>query len=568
MAEQTPNNEPIQESQEPFIPPSLMLILAGIGLLVAVVVALTQPTFTVVGYGGLALMVASLILWVLLAPGDARAALTGRTVRYGGTSVFVTILVIVALVAVYTVVRNLQLRVDLTQRNDFSLTDQSRAAVAGIGVDPNIPNIKLLAFYGPAQSGQRDSDSVLFDDYVAASGGKISYEFINPDQNPELASQYQIFRYGQIVVVAIGEDGQPDVENAETVGTLDQGQITNAILKVAAQGVFQGIFLTVTDNTASQMTVLKQLMSTRFDWVTRDVSLLSLNSPEATLRLNDPNVDGQVVVIPGGSQPLSDAELQILIDYVNAGGDLVIFAGTNLNTDRTSLATADNLNTYLFDNFGIRINPDLVIDQTQRFQNELQPIATTFDSTSFITNNSITRTQAAAAFELAHSISVANAPPENVTVTQLIRSSAGAYAKSDIAPLLQTQDQNERQQLLAKADTDPVGPFVLAASAENTQTGAKVVVFGSTSIADDFYASTSASNLPLAVNSLIWATNFDQFASTINVQQQQRPQDTPIFAEANTLRSISFVTFVLLPFGVLAIGILVWWSNRERARNR
>jgi ABC-type uncharacterized transport system involved in gliding motility auxiliary subunit len=568
MAEQTPNNEPIRETQEPFIPPSLLLILAGVGLFVAIVVALTQPTFTVVGYGGLALTVASLVLWVLLAPGEARAALTGRTVRYGGTSLLVTVLVIVALVAVYTVVRNMELRVDLTQRNDFSLTDQSRAAIVGIGVDPNIPNIKMLAFYGPAQSGQRDSDSVLFDDYVAASNGKISYEFINPDQNPELAAQYQIFRYGQIVVVAEGEDGTPDVENAEVVGTLDQGQLTNAILKVAAQGVFQGLFLTVQDNTSTQMTVLKQLMTTRFDWVTRDVSLLSLNSPEGNIVLNDPNVDGQVVVIPGGSQPLSDAELEILTNYLNAGGDLVIFAGTNLNADRTALATAENLNNYLFDNFGIRINPDLVIDHTQRFQNELQPVATTFDSTSFITNNSITRTQAAAAFELAHSITIANTPPENVTITSLIRSSAGAYAKTDVEPLLANQDPNARQQLLAQAENDPVGPFVLAASAENTQTGAKVVVFGSTAIADDFYANTNASNLPLAVNSLIWTTNFDQFASTINVQQAQRPQDTPIFAEANELRSISFVTFVVLPFGVLAIGILVWWSNRERARNR
>jgi ABC-type uncharacterized transport system involved in gliding motility auxiliary subunit len=568
MAEQTPNNEPIRETQEPFIPPSLLLILAGVGLFVAVVVALTQPTFTVVGYGGLALTAASLVLWVLLAPGEARAALTGRTVRYGGTSLLVTVLVIVALVAVYTVVRNMELRVDLTQRNDFSLTDQSRAAIVGIGVDPNIPNIKMLAFYGPAQSGQRDSDSVLFDDYVAASNGKISYEFINPDQNPELAAQYQIFRYGQIVVVAEGEDGTPDVENAEVVGTLDQGQLTNAILKVAAQGVFQGLFLTVQDNTSTQMTVLKQLMTTRFDWVTRDVSLLSLNSPEGNIVLNDPNVDGQVVVIPGGSQPLSDAELEILTNYLNAGGDLVIFAGTNLNADRTALATAENLNNYLFDNFGIRINPDLVIDHTQRFQNELQPVATTFDSTSFITNNSITRTQAAAAFELAHSITIANTPPENVTITSLIRSSAGAYAKTDVEPLLANQDPNARQQLLAQAENDPVGPFVLAASAENTQTGAKVVVFGSTAIADDFYANTNASNLPLAVNSLIWTTNFDQFASTINVQQAQRPQDTPIFAEANELRSISFVTFVVLPFGVLAIGILVWWSNRERARNR
>ena len=45
-------------------------------------------------------------MWVLLAPQQARAAFTGRTARFGGTSVLVTIMLIVAMALIYHRRRN------------------------------------------------------------------------------------------------------------------------------------------------------------------------------------------------------------------------------------------------------------------------------------------------------------------------------------------------------------------------------------------------------------------------------------------------------------------------------
>jgi ABC-2 type transport system permease protein len=316
------------------------------------------------------------------------------------------------------------------------------------------------------------------------------------------------------------------------------------------------------------MVTLKQQLTQVYDWNVTDVSPLTLNSPEAEFTLNDPNVDGDVVVIPGGTAPLSDEALQILTDYLDNGGSVVIFAETNLTETGVSLATAENLNSYLLENFGIGVNSDLIIDQTQAFQTPLYPAATSLDSASYITNQDIDRTQAVIIFTQTHSIQLTNVPPANVTISRLVQSSADAYAKTDVTPLLQATDQATAQQLIARSDNDPVGPFVLAASAENAQTGARVVLFGSTSVGLDNFADPNITNFDVAANSLRWATRFNEFAPQISTVQDQRPQDTPIFAEANELRSISFITFIVLPFGVLAIGILVWWSNRERARTR
>jgi hypothetical protein len=148
-----------------------------------------------------------------------------------------------------------------------------------------------------------------------------------------------------------------------------------------------------------------------------------------------------------------------------------------------------------------------------------------------------------------------------VTVEELIRTSENAYAKTDIQALLDNPDA------AAQTEADPKGPFVLAASAENSVTGARVVLFGSASVpANNFAVGSGLVNLQAAFNSLVWATRFNDFFSTVNIQSAVRPQDAPVFATDQQLREINLLTIFLLPFGVLIIGLLVWWNNRERVR--
>ncbi|MEP7290123.1 MAG: Gldg family protein [Chloroflexota bacterium] len=556
MTDQTPNS-----TNEPFIPPHYLLILSGLGFLAALIVALTQAEFGVLGYGGLAFGVLALLMWVLLAPQQARNAITGRTVRFGGTSLIVTIVLLVALIGIYAVVRNLNLRADLTQTDTFSLSDESRGAMTALAADPNAPNVKILAFYGISQAGTRDQATLLFDDYAETSGGKISYEFVDPDREPQTVGLYHVTSGGQIAVAKLNEAGEPDAANAEIVPSTNQQGLTNAILKASSSGVFNAYFLNVADGLGANMSILKQNLTDRYGWNIEDVSLLDLTRVGSEFNLNDPNVTGQVIIIPGGSAPLTDAELQILKDYVGAGGDLIILAGTNLNADQTSLATSDNLNTWLAQDFGVSFGKDVVIDGTQAFQTPLLPVAIDLDSSSFITTNGIPRGQSALVFEVPNSITLADSFPAGVTVTSLVRSSSTSYAKTDLQAVI---DNN-----IDKAEGDAEGPFTLAASAENAATGAHVTLFGSTSLGDDNYSALQNSgvdNLGVTFNSLIWSTNFNDYFTQITVQQQQRPQDQPIFADTQDLRNINFITLLVLPFGVLAIGILVWWNNRERAR--
>ena len=556
MAQQTPNTS----QQEPFIPPQYLLILSALGFIVAIVVALTQPEFGVVGYGGVAFGILALLMWVLLAPQQARNAFTGRTARFGGTSLLVTVILIVAMALIYHAVQSANLRYDLTQTNAYSLSPESRQAVVGLAADSNAPKIQIVAFYGPSQASQRDQVTLLFDDYKKASNGKIDYKFVDPEREPQTATLYKITTGGSIAVTKLDDTGAPDTKDAQVVTSPDQQGLTNAILKASASGVFDAYFLNVTDGTAAQMSILKTNLSSRYGWTTKDVSLLQLTSPESPdFNLDDPNVTGQVIIIPGGSAALADAELKVIQDYVAKGGDLVIMAGTNLNTDKTSLATSDNLNNWLMQDFGVSFNKDVVIDKTQAFQSPLLPVATNLDGSSFVTSNGIPVGQAALVFETPNSINVAATAPANVTVKSIVRSTSASYSKANLQDILDNK--------IDKADGDASGPFVLGATAENTQTHARIILLSSTALGNDQYASfQNIDNLSVTFNSLIWATNFNDYFTQITVQQAQRPQDQPIFADEQSLRNINFITIIILPFGVLLIGVLVWWNNRERAR--
>jgi ABC-type uncharacterized transport system involved in gliding motility auxiliary subunit len=564
-ADQVPNST--QPEQEPFIPPYFLLILAGIGFLVAILVLLTQASFNVVGWGGLGLGLLSLFIWGLMAPDQARAILTGRTARYGGTTIVVTLIFIAALVAVYAFVKGRSIRWDLTQRDNFSLNDQNRQAMAGLAVEPNVPKIKILAFYGAQQAGQRDQDQVLFEDYATTSQGKISYEFIDPDRNPGLAQQFNITAGGRIVVVPLDASDQPVVDKAQTVNFLAQEQLSNAILRVAASGDFRAYFLTVDDGLDfdgtgdTGLSELNNVLKDSFNWKTQALSFLDLANPASTVKLNDAAADGEVLVIAGGSKTLTDEQLKYLTDYLDNGGRLVIFSAPLTADGAPVLATSENLNQYLDDKFGLRFANNVVLDPQQQFQNEFNPIVGDFDATSFVTTNvnSFARAGQGVVFSLPRSVEIAPALPQNVVVTELAKTSDQSFARTDPAVLTSTE-------IVQPAETDPKGPFVVMASAENTATGARVVLVGSQYVPINGYAANTPNHL-LGRDSLIWATKFEEFFAKIPVLDvQQRPEDRPIFVDAQVGRNINFLTLILLPFGVLFIGLWVWWNNRERAR--
>jgi ABC-type uncharacterized transport system involved in gliding motility auxiliary subunit len=557
------NTQP-QEKFDPIIPPWLLLVIAGIAFLVAFGVAFTQGALTVVSIAAFFVSIAALVGWALFAPGQKGAELIGRALRFGGVSIIVTLIFIVALVAVYSVVKSRNWRIDLTQQDTFSLSENSRIAVQALGADPTAPAVRILAFYGVSQAANRDQQSILFDDFVANSNGKISYEFIDPDRNPVLAEQLGVTQPGQIVIVPLNADGTQDTESAQVIDAFSQEQLINGIIRVATTGDFRAYFLSVEDGlelTSTEgggMSQLNEILTGTLEWTTQEVSLLDIAAGD--INLSDPLANGVVVVIPGGKTALSDENIAVLSNFVNAGGDLIVFADVNLDAEEQSLVTADNFTNFLKQNYGVSFSRDLVLDTTQAFSSEFELYTTDYAPGTPITGIFDQIRNPTFVFDTPHPLVLEAAPPSNVVVTTLLSSSEDAYAKS--IPALLGGDTE-------RAETDATGPFPLAVSAENSVTGSRVVLVGSKQFPTNRYLdfrSLNVVNTDFTFYSLVWTTAFDDFFTRIPaVTRETTPQDTPIFASEQQLTTINFVTVILIPFGILAIGVYVWWSRRNSA---
>lgn len=554
MAEQT---QPTEQTQ-PIIPPSVLLGVAGVALLIALAVVLVQGSFGVIGWAALATTVLALVLLVLLAPQAVVDALAGRTFRFGGTSILVTLVFLAVLITVYWFTVTMNWTVDLTQTDQYSLNEQNADAIQQLAVDPASPPVEIIGFFDSAQPDQRERTEILLREYEDAGNGKITYRFINPDRQPLEAQRYNATS-GSLVVRNTTND---DPEAAEVINTgfgFEQTSLTNAILSVSAAGDFQAFFLEVEDGLSIDaqggegLSDLTGILVDRFNWDIQQVSLLDFTSEDSELELNSSAIDGEVVVIVGGSQQLSTLETDFLIEYIDNGGSLVIFASPDI--DEPSLASSEELNTYLSENFGLSYESNIILDPQQSIQSLDTIYATSFGSGTFVTANIPRNSLVIAPF--ARSIAIAEETPANVQTYNLVRTGSDAYAKTI---------EELRGENVEREDDDPQGPLTIAAAAENTETGARIVLFGSSTIpVNQLSLVQNAANLQISFNALVWATGFDTFIEGIPqiTELDFNPADVPVTADTQQLNLINMISLFVLPFGMLAIGGVVWFTRRR-----
>jgi ABC-type uncharacterized transport system involved in gliding motility auxiliary subunit len=104
---------------------------------------------------------------------------------------------------------------------------------------------------------------------------------------------------------------------------------------------------------------------------------------------------------------------------------------------------------------------------------------------------------------------------------------------------------------------DAKGPLTLAAAASNSQTGARLVVFGNSTFAINAVTSQPG-NVDLFLNSVNWLAE-QESQITIRPKPFQTRQ-----LVLNNLQVIQIfgMSVVLMPLAVLVVGAMVWWRRR------
>lgn len=541
-------------TQQPIIPPFILIGLAGVGLLVAFTSLLVSGALGIVGWAALGVGALALVALVVLAPQTVLSAFTGRNFRFGGTSILVTVVLIGALIAGYVIIANFEVVWDVTGNDEFKLNAQAQAAITALGADPNVQAIELIAFYDSSLRGEQERRELLLQDYVNYSNNKVTYRLEDPNRNPALAQFYTAVN-GDIVVQLAGNDDAAGVEKVQTAFGFDQNQITNAILSIASSGDFRAYFLNIDSAVSSEDTEglgaseVSGILSDRLRWTVNEVSSIDLLSTGSEFELLDETADGEVLVVIGGNRELREEEVQLITNYVNEGGHLVLMASPDI--DGVALASTASLNDWLKQNLGLSFSSDVVIDPTQNFQSPFLPAITDLDANQYITSN-MAANNGALVLQLPRQIIIEPTLPNGVSVTPIARSSEGSYLKPVSSLLAEDID---------KTDETVEGPFVVMAVAENSNTGSRVVLVGSQDLATNQFG---AINLDVSLSTVIWATNYQAFFESLpRVAPDDFSQDIPIVATNDVINRINFVNLFALPFGILFIGGFVWWNRRK-----
>jgi ABC-type uncharacterized transport system involved in gliding motility auxiliary subunit len=516
----------------------MALVVGAVALLAAGAIWVVTQQFDVYVQAALAVGILGVALAGLMNPNAVQAWLGGRQARYGGNA-FVLVLAVLGIVVIanYLAARN-PASFDLSQDKLGSLAPETLEALKQLPAQT-----KALYFYSNFSGGLSSATTDLLERYYKAGAGHFTYEAINLDENPIVAEQYNVSRANQVVMV-MGDQQQ-------VIDFASETELTAALLRLIKPTSTTVYFLTGHGE--------RQTTSGQADLGSVVESLTKQNYTIASLDLQVTTTipaDARAIVIAGPLVPVTADEVTLLQGYLNQGGALILMLDPVVQPDmQTKPGDVEPLVTYLSEAWGINLPQDILIDfYNSAFSGgQAQPFVPT--NASYGPSQITARLQnLKTLFPLARSVVLAGGTgrPE-ITYTPLVNLDAQAWGETDFDSL--SADSGPQA-----GEGDTQAPIYLGLAAENPATQARIVVFGDSDFAVDQLANGSNGNANLFINSVNWAA---QEESLLNLTPKVPTQRSLTPADLLTGGLVLLTVIFIIPFGILAAGVVTWFMRRR-----
>lgn len=479
----------------------------------------------------MAVVVLGLAAFVLLEPDRVRQALTGRRARYGSNAAVLVLAFTGILVALNYLVYKNPKSWDLTEDKLNTLSQETLDTLQALD-EP----VEVTGYYTQRALYAQEQAQALLDSYKQEGDGNFSYDFIDPEANPLVAQEAGIAQ-DQTLVLQMGERQQQVLYAGET-------DLTSALVRLMSGEELTVYFLSghgeyeLEGGSDRSINIASGALSSK-NYSVAELNLLAeMQVPE----------DADLLVIAGPMLPLTEEEVDLIAEFSQNGGALVVMEEPPVLTDFGE--AGDPLAEYLTENWGITLGDDIVFSPSQA-GNEVIAVA---DQYGF---HPITDKLASVAtfYPSARSVQVGT-EAENVNLTPLVMTAPydTTWAETDMQALLEG---------VAEADEleDLPGPVTLAVAGEHRETGSRVVVFGDADFASDFNF-YSQRNGDMLVNAADWVTGQEELINLTPREQTQRFLLPPFPAYTNL---VILVTVFLLPGLMLGAGLWVWAQRRRRS---
>ena len=523
----------------------LILSLGLIGIFVPLIVYVIRHQFNIFGQAIFVLGFLCLGLYVGLQYPRILRALGGRQVRYGGNALLMTVLFIGIIAIVAFMSQRYFKRIDLTANKSFSISSQT------VKVLDNLSRpVKIWGFFGPY--GNRADAETLLKSYQQRGGGKITYEFIDPDTRPTLARQYGL-QDGEadVIVLESGDRKQKITGSAES-------DITSALLKISSDKQKVVYLLTghgeySSDGTSQDGILLAKQALERDNYTIKTLNLITGSTPAITSttgltvtggsgqrQFGAIPADASVLIIAAPQAPIEVGEWQVISQWLTNGGKLYLLVD--------ALDGPTGLEDMLLANWGLAIRDDLVIDPVGAALGDAATLVIQRGSYSPITKD----LRAEAILPGARSLQPASDPAQGITVTPLAQTSEQSWGETDLA--------NLNRGVRMDAGKDAAGPLTIALTMVRDAAGggkSRLAVYGNTRFATDRWF-TSGGNQEFFLNAVNWLSEDEQLISI----RPRAPEDRTLFIPPTDAKLIAFGVVGGLPLLVLVLGGIVWWRRR------
>ncbi len=294
-----------------------------------------------------------------------------KKIGYSTHSVIYTLIVLGILAVINIIFIGNFYRLDLTENKIFSISKATKDVLKKLDDMVNIQIFFTKEEKLPPQLIElKRQVTDIIDEYTAYGGSHLTIEFIDPEDDPDLAQRMQFMGIpkvqvniiqkdkAEVAAVYLGmsimfEDRNETIPVIQNVRTLEY-DLTSAILKVIKKEPETVGFVSWNKETLQQdpFSDIQRSLQKQYD-----VKNINLSSEETILK----DIDTLIAITP---EEVTDKEKTALDQFLMQGGkEIYLVDMIRLKTDKQ--LEAENVNTNITDflaHYGFQLTPDLVLD--------------------------------------------------------------------------------------------------------------------------------------------------------------------------------------------------------------
>jgi hypothetical protein len=529
--------------------------VGGAALLVGIISLIWQGGVTTFVLVALAIGILGIVVWAIMTPQDFTGFVTGRKVLYGTSAVFSTLLLVGIAALGFVILQRAVLTLDMTADQRFSLSETTMQVLRRIDRD-----IQVTGFYSAQGLLVREVDDQFFRLYEAASNGRIHRRYINPDEEPGIAANFEqrfgSLSDGDVFVSFLDDSGNADLSTAARVprGSRQERDITEAVARLLLSGTIK-VYFEISHGELDPLDTSQQGLAGVNGGIQESGLLTAgLNLADLTAAGERIPEDAAALIMARPLTDLTNEEIGVVDEYLQRGGALFIMADVLL-TDNAFLRQDSPFNQYLWERYGIRALDAVVVDRQTNQGTEVDVIGAAV-ATGTDLGARLDPATAPTLFRIARAVEVQSEnPPTNNG--WILASSTESYGETNLQALLETNSWGY------DVEHDPTGPLNLAVWSWDQNTDARIVLVGDSDFVTNGYVCEGCpvGNAVLFTDALSWLTRFNE---QIRFPPQIYSIGPLIFISGQTLDLIAFLTVVVLPGLVLVAGAVVWWRRNRR----